>query len=49
MNAFEPLLAVLLLLIIVKMIKTVNTKLWINAGVIMGLGMMNKHTFEFSL
>ena len=45
MNAFEPLLAVLLLLIIVKMIKTGNTKLWINAGVIMGLGMMNKHTF----
>lgn len=45
MNAFEPLLAVLLLLIIVKMIKSGNDKLWISAGVVMGLGVMNKHTF----
>lgn len=45
MNAFEPLLAVLLLLVIVKMIKTGNTKLWLHAGIIMGLGVMNKHTF----
>ena len=45
MNAFEPLLAVLLLLIIVKMIKSGNTKLWIHAGIIIGLGIMNKHTF----
>lgn len=45
MNAFEPLLAVLLLLIIVRLIKSGNNKLWIHAGIVMGLGMMNKHTF----
>lgn len=45
MNAFEPLLAVLLLLMLVKMIKSGNVKLWINAGIVMGLGVMNKHTF----
>jgi hypothetical protein len=45
MNAFEPLLAVLLLWIVVKMIKSGNVKLWIYAGVLMGLGLMNKHTF----
>jgi len=45
MNAFEPLLAVLLLWITVKMIKANNAKLWISAGIVMGLGMMNKHTF----
>jgi len=45
MNAFEPLLAVLLLLYIARMIKSENYKLWIQAGVIMGLGVMNKHTF----
>lgn len=45
MNAFEPLLAVLLLLVTVRMIKSENSKLWIQVGIIMGLGMMNKHTF----
>jgi hypothetical protein len=45
MNAFEPLLAVLLLLITVKIIKSGNAKFWIPAGIVMGLGMMNKHTF----
>lgn len=45
MNAFEPLLAVLLLLLVVKIIKSVNHKLWIYAGIIMGFGVMNKHTF----
>ncbi len=45
MNAFEPLLAVLLLLVTTRMIKSENYKLWIQAGVIMGLGVMNKHTF----
>lgn len=45
MNAFEPLFAVLLLLVTTKIIKTENYKLWIQAGVIMGLGVMNKHTF----
>jgi hypothetical protein len=45
MNAFEPLLAVLLLLVTTRMIKSENYNLWIQAGVIMGLGVMNKHTF----
>lgn len=45
MNAYEPLLAILLLIIIVKIIKTGNIKLWLYAGIIMGLGVMNKHTF----
>jgi 4-amino-4-deoxy-L-arabinose transferase-like glycosyltransferase len=45
MNAFEPLLAVLLLWTIVKMIKSGDVKFWISAGIVMGLGMMNKHTF----
>lgn len=45
MNAFEPLFAVLLLLIVVRIIKSGNTKLWIYAGIIMGIGVMNKHTF----
>jgi len=45
MNAFEPLLAVLLLWIVVKMIKTGSPELWIPAGIVMGLGVMNKHTF----
>uniref|UniRef100_A0A832G8J0 Glycosyltransferase RgtA/B/C/D-like domain-containing protein n=1 Tax=Ignavibacterium album TaxID=591197 RepID=A0A832G8J0_9BACT len=45
MNAFEPLLAVLLLLLTTRMIKSENYKPWIPAGVIMGLGVMNKHTF----
>lgn len=45
MNAFEPLLAVLLLLIFVRIIKTGNLKLWMFAGLIMGIGIMNKHTF----
>ena len=45
MNAFEPLFAVLLLLIIVKMINSGNLKLWMYAGIVIGLGVMNKHTF----
>lgn len=45
MNAFEPLLGVLLMLYAVKMIKENNTKRWIVLGIIMGIGMMNKHTF----
>ena len=45
MNAFEPLLAILLLYFTIKMIKKDNPKLWIVLGIIMGIGMMNKHTF----
>ncbi len=45
MNAFEPLLAILLLYFTIKMIKEDNSKRWIVLGIIMGIGMMNKHTF----
>jgi hypothetical protein len=45
MNAFEPLLAVLLMLYAIKMIKENNARRWIVLGIIMGIGMMNKHTF----
>jgi len=45
MNAFEPLLAILLLYFTIKMIKEENPKRWIVLGIIMGIGMMNKHTF----
>ena len=45
MNAFEPLLAIILLIFTVKMVKKNNTKNWIILGIIMGLGLMNKHTF----
>ena len=45
MNAYEPLLAILLLIIIVRIINTGNIRLWLYAGIIMGLGVINKHTF----
>ena len=45
MNAFEPLLAVLLVYFAVRMIKEYNPGQWIILGIIMGLGIMNKHTF----
>ena len=45
MNAYEPLIALILLIYIVKMIKENNPKRWILLGIIMGLGIMNKHTF----
>jgi hypothetical protein len=45
MNAFEPLLATLLIYLTIKMIKENNPKRWIVMGIIMGIGMMNKHTF----
>jgi hypothetical protein len=45
MNAFEPLLAVISMIYAVKMINENNPKRWITLGIIMGIGMMNKHTF----
>lgn len=45
MNAFEPLLAILLIYSTIEMIKQNEPKLWIVLGVIAGIGMMNKHTF----
>jgi hypothetical protein len=45
MNAFEPLLAIIAILITVRMIKDNNTIRWIPLGIVLGLGIMNKHTF----
>jgi hypothetical protein len=45
MNAFEPPLAIALMYCAVRMIKENNPKWWIASGILMGLGMMNKHTF----
>ena len=45
MNAFEPLLATVLLYCSVRMIKEDNPRWWLILGLIMGLGVMNKHTF----
>ncbi len=45
MNAYEPLLAIFLLIFTVKMIKENNPKRWIAIGIVAGLGLMNKHTF----
>ena len=45
MNAYEPLLAIILLIFTVKMIKENNPGRWIIIGIFMGLGLMNKHTF----
>jgi hypothetical protein len=45
MNAYEPLLAIVLLIFAVKMINENNPQRWIAIGIVMGLGMMNKHTF----
>jgi hypothetical protein len=45
MNAFEPLLAIALILVVVRMMKEVRPRLWLLAGVFIGLGTMNKHTF----
>lgn len=48
MNPFEPLLMIIILIIVLKIIRTGDTKLWIRAGALTGLGIMNKHTFVIS-
>ncbi len=45
MNAFELLFAIGAMYYTVRMIKENNARRWIVLGVLMGLGMMNKHTF----
>ncbi len=45
MNAYEPLIAIAFMIYTVKMIKENDPKRWILLGIIMGLGIMNKHTF----
>ncbi|MFA6597457.1 MAG: glycosyltransferase family 39 protein [Ignavibacteriaceae bacterium] len=45
MNAFEPVIALLLFLCIIKITKEPKPSLYIYAGILIGLGIMNKHTF----
>jgi len=45
MNIFETLLAVLIIYYIIRLMKEHNLKRWFVIGVLMGLGVMNKHTF----
>lgn len=49
MNVFEPVFSILMILCLIKIVKQNNVKLWIPAGIIMGLGMMNKHTFALAV
>lgn len=45
MNVFEPLIAVSFMIAAVRMVKENNPRYWILLGLIIGLGLMNKHTF----
>jgi uncharacterized membrane protein len=45
MNSFELLFAIGAMHCTVRMIKENNAKRWIVLGILMGFGMMNKHTF----
>lgn len=45
MNVFEPLLAIVFILLVVDLVNKNALANWIPIGVVMGLGMMNKHTF----
>ena len=47
MNAFEPLFWVGAALVIVRILKTDNQKLWLLFGAIAGLGLENKHSMAF--
>lgn len=52
MNSIEPLLVAGCVLIIIRIIKTRKTKLWLVFGVLSGIGLLNKHTivvFAFAL
>jgi hypothetical protein len=44
MNAVEPLIWMSCALLVVRLIKTGNTRLWLWFGLLAGLGLLNKHT-----
>ena len=44
MNAVEPLIWVGCALILVRLVKTGNNRLWIGFGILAGIGLMNKYT-----
>ena len=47
MNSVEPLIWMGCAWVLVRMIKTGNTKLWLAFGALAGLGLLNKHTMVF--
>lgn len=47
MNAFEPLFWMGCIYVLIRMIQTGNSQLWIWFGVLSGLGLMNKHSTAF--
>ncbi len=47
MNAFEPLFWMGCVYVLIRIIQTENSRLWIWFGVLAGLGLMNKHSTAF--
>jgi hypothetical protein len=47
MNAFEPLFWMGCIYVLIRIIQTENSRLWIWFGVLAGLGLMNKHSTAF--
>lgn len=49
MNVFEPLLTIIMVMISVDMIKKNDSHKWLAMGLVMGIGIMNKHTFVIAI
>ncbi|MBN1223509.1 MAG: glycosyltransferase family 39 protein [Candidatus Aminicenantes bacterium] len=47
MNVFDHLFWALSILIVIRILKYENTKLWLILGIILGIGLMNKHSVFF--
>ncbi len=47
MNAFEPLFWMAAVYVLIEIIQTGNSRLWVWFGVLSGLGLMNKHSTAF--
>lgn len=47
MNVFDHLFWTLAALLLIRILKTENTKLWIAVGVVLGVGLQNKHSIFF--
>jgi len=47
MNAFEPVFWMGCIYVLIRLIQTGNSRLWVGFGVLAGLGLMNKHSTAF--
>lgn len=47
MNAFEPIFWMCAALVLIRILKTGNEKLWMIFGIVAGLGLLNKHSMAF--